>query len=651
MKKFWTWGAAFLFALTMQAQQVSDPVLMEIDGKPVYRSEFEYIYNKNNAGKELSKKKLDEYVDLFVNFKLKVAEAEAQGLDTIPAFLSEYKSYRAQLAKSYLTDKDVEEAYVRNIYEHMKENVEASHILINCMEDAAPEDTLAAYNRAMEVYNKLKNGGDFVTIAKEYSQDPSVVKNNGYLGFFGALQMVTPFENAAYALQPGEVSLPVRSRFGYHIIKLHSRRPDMGEVRVAHIFKYLPQSATEEERNSAKVQMDSVYAALTKGADFGEMALTYSDDKGSASRGGILDWLKPNMTIPEFEKVAFSLQDGQMSEPFSSPIGYHIVKRLEHRDVGTYEEEKGKIMMALNRMGENDKGQKAFIARLKKEYNMSDLNRASYDLLLNIAPKAELGDSLYMVALGNRNDVLYTLDGKSYGVQDFMDFANGYKRISKRNRSRALHSLMEVYADKIVLDYEDSKLEQKHPDFALLAREYRDGILLFNISNKEVWEKASEDEEGMAAYFKKHKRDYRWDKPRFKGLVIHCVSDSLEKPIIELLKGVPEEEQVATVLKAFNTDSVKLVSAKRGLFVKGDNPYVDCLRFKGKAFEPVANFPYTFVYGKVLKKGPESYKDVRGPVSADYQTYLEKKWIEDLRKKYEGKIIIHEDVLKTVNNH
>lgn len=650
MKRFVMFGLSLAFFFNVSAQD--DPVLMEINGKQIKRSEFEYIYNKNNSNSSVPEKKnLDEYVDLFINFKLKVAEAESLGMDTAKSFINEYKSYRAQLAKSYLTDKEADEEFVRSIYNHMSENIEASHILIECRENSTPADTLAAYSKAMEVYNQLKGGADFVETARKYSDDPSVARNGGSLGYFGALQMVPDFEMAAYSLQPGEISMPVRSRFGYHIIKVTNRRPDPGKVRVAHIFKYIPQNASEAVREAAKASMDSVYNAILEGADFGEMAGKFSDDKASGRQGGNLGWVGMNMTIPAFEDKIFSMKDGELSEPFETPIGIHIVKKTDTKIVGTFEEERKGIESTLAKMGENDKGQKALIARLKKEYGISDVNSEIFDMLKNLAPKSELGDSLYMAALSGRDNVLFTFAGKEYGVQDFMSFVQGYKRINKKARESALYSLIDVYRDKVVLDYEDTQLEKKYPDFALLANEYRDGILLFNISNQEVWGKASSDEEGLAKYFKKNKRRYYWDEPHFKGVVVKCVSDTLDSHLRELFDGEPMDKWAGLAVKTFNNDSVKLVNVRKGLFVKGDNAVVDFYEFNGEKYQPDTNYPHAFVYGKMLKKKPEDFRDVRGPVSADYQTFLEKKWMKYLRKKYADKIIIHEDVLKTVNNH
>ena len=651
MKRLLSLAFPLAVALAANAQGQTDPVLMEIGGKQIKRSEFEYIYNKNNSASTVEKKDLDEYVDMFINFKLKVLEAENAGIDTTQAFRKEFAGYRAQLAKGYLTDKEVDEDYVRCVYERLKENVRASHILIDCPEGALPADTLRAYERAMEVYRLLESGADFEETARRMSDDKSVKYNGGDLGYFTALQMVPTFEAAVYALQPGEVSLPVRSRFGYHVIKMTDRRPDRGKVHVAHIFKHIPQDAGQDKVDKAMAQMDSLYAAIMAGADFAELAKTYSDDKVSAQRGGELGWIGMRQTIPEFENKIFAMSDGEVSKPFATPVGIHIVKRFEHRLIEPYDVKHDQIVMMLNRMGENDRGQKALIARLKKEYAMSDTDQDTYGMLLSLAPDAQLGDSAYVAALGGRDDVLFTLDGKSYGVQGFIDFVNGNSRFNKGSRAVVLSRLMDMYRDRVVLDYEDSRLEDKYPEFALLVNEYRDGILLFDISNREVWDKASSDEEGLEAYFKKHRRDYRWDEPHFKGIVVHCVRDSLEQPVKRLLKDKDYAAWMTELRKAYMSDSVKLVRAEKGLYVKGDNKYVDYFKFKGEAFDQPEGFPYTFIYGKLLKRKPEDFRDVRGQVSADYQNYLEKEWVASLRKKYADQIIIHKDVLETVNKH
>ncbi|MEG1839143.1 MAG: peptidylprolyl isomerase [Bacteroidaceae bacterium] len=632
--------ATLTLSICAFAQQ-QDPVMMRINNKDVTRSEFEYIYNKNNSNNELDKKTLDEYVDLFVNFKLKVVAAQEAGIDTTQAFRDEFLGYRKQLTKSYLTDDTVNEANAMEVYNRLKENVDASHILIMVKQDASDAAERAAYDKAMKARKRILKGEDFGKVAREMSEDPSAKQNGGHLGFFTAMQMVYPFEVAAYGLKVGEVSEPVRSDFGYHVIKVNNRRADIGKVLVAHIFKYIPQDASKEVEQEMTMKLDSAYTALKGGADFAELAKSLSDDKSTASRGGELPWIGPLQTVKEFEDVAFSLKKGEYSKPFRSVAGMHIVKLIDHKDIEPFAEKKDEILRRLSRMGKGNEGTDSLIARLKKEYNYS-VERSAYNEFANLAQKNALGDSLFMVAAAPLNKTLLTLNGKAYAQSDFAEYL-------KANRPSDLDDALTAYSDKIILAYEDGQLENKYPDFGHLMQEYRDGILLFEISNRLVWEKASKDEEGLAKFFKENKSDYAWKTPRFKGIILHSKDAGIAKQAKKLTKKSPIEEWSNVIRKAFNNDSVSVVKVEKGLYAKGDNKYVDKLVFKAGSYEPLAEYPYTSTLGKKLKKGPESYKDVRGPVTADYQNFLESVWIKELRGKY--KVEINQEVLKTVNNH
>ncbi|WP_353330419.1 peptidylprolyl isomerase [Bacteroides sedimenti] len=632
--------AGLAFSACAFSQQ-KDQVLMKINNKEITRSEFEYIYNKNNSNNGLDKKTLNEYVDLFVNFKLKVAEAEAEGVDTTKTFLNEFLGYRQQLTKPYLTDDSIDEAYARQIYDRLKENVEASHILIRCKPNATPQDSLNAYNKAERARQRILKGEDFEKVAREVSEDPSVKQNGGKLGYFTAMQMVTPFEDAAYALKAGGLSKPVRSDFGYHIIKVTNRRPDMGKVLVAHIFKYLPQNATKEQESSATQKMDSIYNAIQQGADFADLARKFSDDKGTASRGGELPWIGFRQTVKEFEDVAFSIKKDEISKPFHSPSGLHILKLIDKKPIESFEEKKEEIERRLENQGRGDKGTEALAEKLKKEYNFS-YNEKSLNDLKNLMKNIEAGrDSLTSVNALNLSGDLFTINGKVYPVQEFIKWT--------KDHPSNLEKQLKEYTQNSILNYEDSRLEQKHPEFGHLMQEYRDGILLFDISNRKVWDKASKDDVGLAEFFLKNKANYKWESPRFRGIVVHCKDNKTAKAVKKLLKKYPEEEWANVIRKTLNNDSVSVVKVEKGLYIKGDNKYVDKIQFKSGGFEPIKDYPVTVTFGKLLKNGPESYKDVRGPVTADYQNYLEENWIKELRGKY--KVEINQEVLKTVNNH
>ena len=621
--------------------QEKDQVLMKINNKDITRSEFEYIYNKNNSNNELDKKSLDEYFNLFVNFKLKVTAAEAEGVDTTKAFRDEFMGYRQQLAKSYLTDDSVDEANARSIYERLKENVEALHILVRCKPDATPKDSLEAYRKAERARQRILNGEDFEKVAREVSEDPSVKQNGGNMGYFTALQMVTPFEDVAYSLKNGEVSKPVRTDFGYHVIKVTNRRPDMGKVLVAHIFKFLPQDATKDQQNKATMQIDSIYNALQNGADFASLAKKCSDDQGTATRGGELPWIGFHQTVKEFENVAFSLNKNEISKPFRSPSGMHIVKLIDRKAIEPFEEKKDEIVRRMDRQGRGNKGVEALVEKLKGEYNFSYNDKGVNDVKTLMKNIQAGKDSLTSAGAMNLSGNLFTMNGINYPVQGFI--------VWTKTQQGSVEKLLKEYTSNLILAYEDSRLEQKHPEFGHLMQEYRDGILLFDISNRKVWDKASKDEKGLDTFFEENKANYKWDSPRFKGVIVHCKDKKTAKAVKKLTKKNPQEEWATVIRKTLNNDSISVVKVEKGLFIKGDNKYVDKLEFKSGSFEPVKDYPFTIVIGKMLKGGPESYKDVRGPVTADYQNYLEAGWIKELRDKY--KVEINQQILKTVNNH
>ncbi|WP_321438776.1 peptidylprolyl isomerase [uncultured Bacteroides sp.] len=621
--------------------QQKDQVLMRINNKDITRSEFEYIYNKNNSNNELDKKSLDDYVNLFVNFKLKVTAAEAEGVDTTKNFRDELQGYRHQLTKSYLTDDSVDVAYAREMYNRLKENVEASHILVRCKPDATPEDSLNAYHKAERARQRILKGEEFEKVAREVSEDPSVKQNGGNLGYFTALQMVAPFEDVVFSLKKGEVSKPVRTDFGYHVIKLTNRRPDMGKVLVAHILKFLPQDVTREQENKAKIQIDSIYDALQKGADFATVAKKCSEDQGTASRGGELPWIGFRQTVKEFEDVAFSLNKGEISKPFRSPSGLHIVKLIDRKPIESFEEKRDEVIRRLERQGRGEKGVDALVEKLKKEYNFS-FNEKGVNEVKSLMRNIQAGkDSLTSAQAKSLSGDLFTLGGTNYPIKGFIDWAKSHPG----NVQKQLNG----YAHSSILSYEDNQLEQKYPEFGHLMQEYRDGILLFDISNRMVWDKASKDEKGLATFFEENKANYKWDSSRFKGIIVHCKDKKTAKAVSKLTKKNPEEEWVSVIRKSLNNDSTTVVKVEKGLFVKGDNKYVDELKFKSGKADPVKDYPVTIVIGKLLKNGPESYKDVRGPVTADYQNYLEADWIKELRDKY--KVEINQQILKTVNNH
>lgn len=629
------------------AQAENDPVIMTINGNPVTKSEFEYIYNKNNSANSIDKKTLDEYVDLFVNFKLKVEEAKAQGIDTTAAFVKEYNGYRAQLAKPYLVDNTADEALVKEAYERMKEDVDVSHILVRVAPGATAADTLAAWNKIMEAEKRLAKE-DFEKVARDLSEDPSVADNGGHIGWISAFNTIYPFETRAYNTPVGTVSAPVRTVVGYHIIKVHNRRPSQGEVLTAHIMLFTDR-ADEAKNATVKTRIDSLYARVQAGDDFGKLATEFSEDRGSAMRNGELPWFGTGRMVPEFEQAAFALKEkGDVSEPIRSQFGWHIIKLLDKRGVASFDDAKADIERKIKRDERGKAGQVAFVKGLKKEYDFR-LEQPAVDEFITLLDGKQLNDSSFRHAVAALDKPLFSFAGKQYTQADFAAYLKANMHSTKTIASEVIAEKLDAFETKELLAYEDTQLARKHADFRFLSQEYYDGILLFEVSNREVWEKASKDTTGLTAFFKAHRKDYAWDKPHYKGRVIYCKDEPTLKAAQSIVKR-SETDSIDKYLRTRLNDSIQYVKIEKGLFVEGDNPVVDDKVFKSKEkYVPTEEYPYVFVSGKLLKKLPEDYTDVRGLVTADYQTYLEEEWVKHLREKYP--VVIDEEVLATVKQN
>ena len=468
--------SVLLLAVTAAHAQKADPIIMTVAGVDVPRSEFEYSYNKNNTDGVIDKKTVEEYVDLFVNYKLKVQAALDAKYDTLTSFKTEFAQYRdQQVLPTFVTDTDLmEEAH--KVYDQTKENI----------------------------------------------------------------------------------------------------GPD-GLVSAAHILILTPQKATEEQQRDAKRRIDSVYTALQAGADFEALAKQVSQDPGSARRGGLLGWFSRHQMIKEFEDEAFALQPGQMSKPFQSPYGWHIILMKERKQLEPFDFHRESIMK-------------------------------------------------YIEQRGIRN------------------------AITERKLKAMVKASDNVKTRDMFIEERTDSLSQADPEMRYLIKEYHDGLLLYEISNRTIWEKAAKDEESLAFYFKKNKKKYQWDEPRFKGMAYHVKQQSDVKAVANCVKKLKFEAWNEALRTTFNGDSIIRIRVEKGLFKKGDNALIDreCFKVADAKVDSVKGYPIDAVYGKMLKK-PEDYTDVRGQVTADLQDEMERFWVADLRKKYP--VTINKDVLRTVNNH
>lgn len=577
-----------LLAGSLMGFAQEDKVLLTINGEPVMLSEFLYIYEKNNQENSLEKKSMEEYLDLFINFKLKVTEAIAQGVDTTEAFKKELAGYRAQATPKYLQDQEAIDSLVAMSYNRKANVRRAAHIAIQCPADA-DSATVAAATAKIElarervttgVEKKVKKGRKWITVrepeafadvAREMTEDPAGKENGGELGWIEVFRFVYPFEDAVYTTPVGEVTHIFRSPYGFHIALVEEERA-YEEVHAAHIMKMMPRG-NEATAMDAKKKIDSLYQAVLAGADFAQVAVENSDDKGSAVRGGDLGWFGRGMMVQPFENITFGLEEGAMSEPFPTRFGWHFVKLYEKRGIQPLDSIRQQMLNQVKRDVRFAEAEKSFIQKTRAEYNLP----------------AEMTDA-------------------------------------------------EVKA------YADAHLEEKYEDLRNLVHEYHDGILLFDVSLREVWDKANKDTKGLAAYFKANKKNYTWDEPRFKGYMIYAKDEVSAKAAKQIAKSANPDSVVSYINQRINVDSVTYVRVEHGLWTKGKNAAVDKYAFKDKAAEytPTEEFPFVIPVGKVIK-APQEYTDVRGQVTTDYQDYLEKLWVEALREKYP--VVVNKEAL------
>lgn len=576
--------AALLSCLALPAQ---NDVLMTIDGNDITKDEFEYIYTKNNSNNSIDKKTLDEYLELFKNFKLKVVEAEHRGLDTLPSFVNELRSYRNQSAYPYLTDLSMEEKLCEEAYEYLKQDVEVSHILITLPNDATPADTLAAYQKALKARARLTDE-DFGVVALDMSDDPSVKNNKGYLGFVTGGLLVYPFEREMYTLADGQVSAPVRTFYGYHVIKVHSHRPAVGQVHVSHIMKMVPNNATESDWEKAYNAILAIAERINNGEDFATVAAETSDDRGTAVRGGQLSWFGVGRMVREFENAAFALENvGDVSQPVRTPFGWHIIKLDGKRGLEPYEKKRPELLRQMQRDVRAQLGRDALVERLKREYGYHE-KAGAMDGVVAFLQRHSVVDSTFQASLDELTDTLATFADVVLMQRD-LAFVIGIRTNEGAPSLAMFDDKVKEFVAEQILSYEDTQLESKYPEFRYLMQEYHDGILLFDISNTEIWDKAAKDTEGLKAYFAANKANYAWDVPHYKGRIVYCKDAATAKNVKRLIAKLPADSVNSYLDTRFNNDSITFVKTTAGLWKQGDNPIVDQLAFKDKNAEVVEN--------------------------------------------------------------
>ncbi|MEE0997279.1 MAG: peptidylprolyl isomerase [Paludibacteraceae bacterium] len=642
---------AFLLGFTLLGaagfSQSAEPVLMTINGEEITKSEFEYVYNKNNSNASVEKKSVDEYIDLFVNFKLKVAEAKAQGLDQTQSFQNEFKSYQDQLAVPYLVNKEFENKLVEEAFERSKKSLNVAHILIGIKDN----DSISAQNKIYQIYKSLKEGESFNALARKHSECPSSA-NGGELGFANVFDMVYEFENAMYSTPPGSFSKPFRTIYGYHIVKVNNEKTNVTRAKLESIF--IPSSTMSNN------DIETLFNKAKKSSDW----LNLTKDLDNVKYENSSNWIGKGVYPPDLESLIFdSWMQGSVRQAHTS-IGNFIVREIVS-DIdlpidSTYSH-------LIEKVKKNDRAKdltKKSIESLNLKYNSYIVDE---NLLKPYAEAMKYGipaERLRREHLSLLNEPICYVNNEVYSQKEFTEFFMKYSQRffvvkhgggSKEDKahfdttmtdSEFAKSAMEDFIRKLVIQNEYEYIYNNNPVFRNLLNEYKDGLLLFDISQREVWGKSNRNSADLTAFFEANKDKYSFSEPKYRGSIIYCKNEKIKGKAEKLLaKGKSVDEIVKELKEDFKKEESPIFS-KTGLFAKGNNEAVDANIFKSAEYKN-EKYPFVVLTGS-LTNTPENYREVKGPVTADYQNQLEIEWVKSLREKYP--VVINQDVLDSIKN-
>ena len=632
MKLIKTLGIIFYFA-TISGQ---NNTILKIDNQTVNKAEFEQIYWKNKKEKIATKEDLDEYIKLFVNFKLKVIAAEELGLDTTKKFINELSGYRVQLEKPYLIDTSINEDLINEAYYRTINEVNASHIMTKLGPNPTPEDTLKAYNKILDIRNKILSGNiGFEEAAEELSEDPYAKSSKGNLGYFNAFKMLYSFECAAYETPVGKVSEIVRTKYGYHIVQPNSIRKAKGRVKTSHI---MITTSSKKENILSEEKINTIYKELVeKTKTFEELAIQYSEDRKSAKNGGEIGWINSGGNFyPEFEEAVFSLKtDGEYSKPFKTPNGWHIVKRLSYEPIGDLKSMRYNLKNKIQKDARAQKTKSSFINKLKTEYQLKNMFNIKVLVSILKNKKFDYENLDFNNNLKNINNVVLTFSNVSFTNFDFIKYLGKSKLISKDKIEENLIKQQFVkFTNHNLIEFEKTQLETKHPDFKALMKEYRDGILLFEISDQNIWTKAIKDTAGLKEFYNSNKDTWKWPN-RINGTLFTSES----KKTVNKVKSLK-------LKKSLSNDSIMSILNKDNLFnLKYENKIIDNFNKYNLTFDDLEkgfNGPFKFEEKWVLiyveDKLPQRNKELKeaeGIIVSAYQNYLESQWLSSLKEKHE----------------
>lgn len=659
MKKYLSIAILSIFlSLTLIGQ--NDKTLLVIENQKVPVSEFLDIYTKNNKNVDYSKASIDEYLDLFINYKLKLMEIQRLRLDTQKNFINEFQKYRDQLAQSYLIDKNTVDKLLNEAYNRIQNDVRVSHILVKLSPYANPKDTLKAYNKALEIRKKLLNGADFAKLAIEMSDDNSardqntadgrlIPGNGGDLGYFNVFNMLYDFETAAYNLNVGDISLPVRTPVGYHIIKLTEKHPAIYRFKIAHILLMYPPNATTQDKESIKAKADSIYKEILSGADFAELANLHSEDKGSANKGGELPWLTPFRLVPSFVQPIYNHKPGDYIPPVETFYGWHIIKLIDKQSPPDFASVKQELLTKLY------KDSRYLLAQKKIADSLKQIYKIQYDkkLLVNIA-KSINKDSLVKRSfkesqIPNLDHILVKIDDHSIYIKDFATYIKKNQSLFTNTDDIQIfvNKMFDNFLNDKILEIEKENLEKKNPKFAAQINDYKEGILIFNLMDQNVWSKAMQDTAGLKAYYETIKNKYLTDEKAKIGIFKTNDAKIAQKVQKTLQKNIQKSQ--------LNPNLILSKINKKNNVVSYDSMIIETKKLADIGLEKTVNTILSkennnsyeiYWLQSIIAPQPKSLDEVRGLVISEYQTYLEKQWINELRNRYHWQV--NDEVLKSL---
>tara|TARA_R110002074_G_scaffold107499_2_gene232257 strand:- start:9343 stop:11286 length:1944 start_codon:yes stop_codon:yes gene_type:complete len=641
MKTYILYTCVILFSTFFSnAQSKNEDIIFTVDDSPVLASEFIRVYNKNlNLVKDESQKDVDQYLSLFVNYKLKLAEAKALRFNEKPKYIRELEGYKKQLAKNYLVDSEVTDALVNEAYQRISYDINAKHILVRL--NPSSKDTLKAYNKLLNLRERFKNE-NFDTLKKELHNGNTLLVED--LGYFSAFKMVYDFETQAYKTQVGEVSKPFRTQFGYHIVKVVDKRKSRGEITAGHIMIAKNQKDATQD---PEARINEIYKLIEQGQEFEILAKQFSQDKNSAGKGGKLAPFKSGqLSSAIFEDMAFSLQeDGAISKPFETEYGWHIIKRYSIKPIGSFEDMQHELKNKISRDSRSKLISTSMQNKLRKLYKISNENLAR-DYFVSIMNNDFYNGKWQLPQGFPKEKIILTIGNENWIYKDFFNLLRAQQKgVDKQKPFQAIvDDAYETFLSNRVLEYHEKNLESTNQEFAQILNEYREGLLLFDLMETKIWNAAKNDTLGIESYYNNNKERYKWET-RVEAIV---ATASKEKDIKKVLSLFKKNETIEKIKETINTNDEQKVIFTSGTMTADHQALPEKFEFK-EGVSKIYSQNNAYYVVKVTKLIPQSFRsldEAKGMVINDYQQELEKKWIKDLKNTY--RVTINQDVLNKV---